>query len=94
LVASEKDGLFFTGEFVSWCDVADRGVKAHGVILFDEAADRRRASWRLKGTPGRMQFRLTKSERHLDPSRLAQRAGGAHLFAYGKVFVLSHGRNK
>ena len=39
LVASGKDGLFFTGEFVSWGDVADRGVKAHGVIVFDEAAD-------------------------------------------------------
>ena len=32
LVASGKDGPFFTGEFVSWGDVADRGVKAHGVL--------------------------------------------------------------
>ena len=39
LVASGKDGLFFAGEFVSWGDVADRGVKAHGVVVFDEAND-------------------------------------------------------
>ena len=39
LVASGKDGLFFTGEFVGRGDIANRGVKAHRVIVFDEAAD-------------------------------------------------------
>jgi hypothetical protein len=39
LVASGKDGLFFAGKFVSWGDVADRGVKAHGVVVFDEAGN-------------------------------------------------------
>ena len=37
LVASGKDGLFSTGKFVSWGDVANRRVKAHGVVVFDEA---------------------------------------------------------
>jgi hypothetical protein len=32
LVASGKDGLFFTGKFVSWGDVADGGVKPHGIV--------------------------------------------------------------
>jgi hypothetical protein len=59
LVASGKDGLFFTGKFVSWDDVADRGVKAHGVAVFDKASDQARASWRFKGTPGRMQWVLS-----------------------------------
>jgi hypothetical protein len=39
LVASCEDGLFFIGEFVGWGDVADRGVKPHGVVVFDEADD-------------------------------------------------------
>ena len=39
LVASGKDGLFFAGEFVSWGDVGDRGVKAHGIVVFDETGD-------------------------------------------------------
>ena len=39
LITSGKDGLFFTGKFVSWGDVADRGVKPHGVVVFDEASD-------------------------------------------------------
>ena len=39
LVASGKDGLFFTGEFVSWGNGADRRVKAHRVRELDEAAD-------------------------------------------------------
>ena len=38
-VTSGKDGLFFTGEFLSWGDEADRGVKPHGVVVFDEASD-------------------------------------------------------
>jgi hypothetical protein len=29
LVASGKDGLFFASEFITWGDVADRGVRAH-----------------------------------------------------------------
>jgi hypothetical protein len=37
LVASGKDGLFFTGKFVSWGDVADGGVKPHVLLVFDEA---------------------------------------------------------
>ena len=39
LVASCKDGGFLAGEFVGWGDIANRGVKAHRVIVFDEAAD-------------------------------------------------------
>jgi hypothetical protein len=39
LVASGKDGLFSAGKFVSWGDVADRGMKPHGVVVFDEASD-------------------------------------------------------
>ena len=39
LVASGKDGLFFTGKFVSWGDVADGGVKPHVLLVFDEAGD-------------------------------------------------------
>jgi hypothetical protein len=39
LVTSGKDGLFFTGKLVMRSDVADRRVKAHGVVVFDEAAD-------------------------------------------------------
>ena len=57
LVASGKDGLFFTSEFVSRGDVADRGVKAHGVIVFDEAADQ--AGSGRRGFPGRMQSALS-----------------------------------
>jgi hypothetical protein len=38
LVASGKDGLFFASEFISWGDVADRRVKAHGVVVFNEAS--------------------------------------------------------
>ena len=38
LVAIGKDGLFFPGKFVSWGDV-DRRVKAHGVVVFDEAGN-------------------------------------------------------
>ena len=34
-----KDGLFLTSEFVSRGDAADRGVKTHGVVVFDEAGD-------------------------------------------------------
>jgi hypothetical protein len=56
LVASGKDGIFSTGEFVSWGDVADRRVKAHGVIVFDEAADQATG---VLGTPGRMQPALS-----------------------------------
>jgi hypothetical protein len=55
LVASGKDGLFSTGKFVSWVEVANRRVKAHGVVVFDKASTGRRASWRFKGTPGRIQ---------------------------------------
>ena len=49
LVASGKDGLFFTGEFVSWGDVADRGMKAHGVVVFDEASDQATSVLEVQG---------------------------------------------
>ena len=39
LVASGKDGVFFAGKFLGWGDVADCGVKAHGVVVFDKASD-------------------------------------------------------
>jgi hypothetical protein len=39
LVASREDGRFFAGEFIDWGDAADRGVEAHGVVVFDEAGD-------------------------------------------------------
>jgi hypothetical protein len=38
LVASGKDGLFFASEFISWGNVAYRRVKAHGVVVFNEAS--------------------------------------------------------
>lgn len=37
LVASCEDSRLPAGEFVGWGDVADRGVKPHGVVVFDEA---------------------------------------------------------
>ena len=51
LVASGKDGLFFAGKFVSWGDVADRGVKAHGVVMFDEAGDKATGFLEIQGNP-------------------------------------------
>jgi hypothetical protein len=39
LVASCEDGSFLAGEFVGWGDVADRGVKPHGVVVIDETGD-------------------------------------------------------
>ena len=39
LVARGKDSLFVGGEFVGFGDRADRGVKAHGVLVSDEAGD-------------------------------------------------------
>ena len=49
LVASGKDGVFFTGKFVSWGDVADRGVKAHGVVVFDKASDQATGILKVQG---------------------------------------------
>ena len=51
LVASGKDGLFFAGEFVSWGDVGDRGVKAHGIVVFDEASDQATVVFKVQGNP-------------------------------------------
>ena len=51
LVASGKDGLFFTGKFVSWGDVADRRVKAHGVVVFDEAGNQATGVLEVQGDP-------------------------------------------
>jgi hypothetical protein len=49
LVASGKDGLFFTGKFVSWGAVADRRVKAHSVVVFDEASDQATGVLEIQG---------------------------------------------
>jgi hypothetical protein len=49
LVASGKDGLFSTGKFVSWGDVADRRVKAHGVVMFDKASDQATSVLEVQG---------------------------------------------
>ena len=37
LIVSREDGCFLAGEFVGRGDVANRGVKAHGLVVFDEA---------------------------------------------------------
>ena len=59
LVASGKDCLFVAGKFVSLGDVADRGVKPHGVVVFDEASDQATGVLEVQGTPGRMQWVLS-----------------------------------
>ena len=59
LIASGKDCLFLASEFVSWGDVADRGVKAHGVVVFDEANDQATGVLEVQGMPGRMQSVLS-----------------------------------
>lgn len=51
LVTSGKDGLFFAGKFVSRGDVADRRVKAHGVVVFDEASDQATSVLEVQGNP-------------------------------------------
>src|SRR4029453_5166483 len=51
LVASGKDGLFFAGKFVGWGDVADCGVKAHGVVVFDKASDQAPGVLEVQGNP-------------------------------------------
>ena len=56
LVASGKDDLFSTGKFVSWGEVANRRVKAHGVVVFDEASNQATSVLEVQGgTPGRIQ---------------------------------------
>ena len=59
LVASGKDGLFFASEFISWGDVADRRVKAHGVVVFNEASQEATGVLEVQGTPGGMQSALS-----------------------------------
>ena len=49
LVASGKDGLFITGEFVSRGDVADSRMKTHGVVVFDEAGDQATGVLEIQG---------------------------------------------
>jgi hypothetical protein len=49
LVASGKDGLFSTGKFVSWGDVANRRVKAHGVVVFDEVSNQATSVLEVQG---------------------------------------------
>ena len=49
LVTSGKDGLFFPGKFVSWGDVADCRVKAHGVVVFDEGSDQATGVLKVQG---------------------------------------------
>jgi hypothetical protein len=51
LVASGEDGLFFASEFISWGDVADRGVKAHSVVVFDEASHEATGVLEVQGNP-------------------------------------------
>ena len=51
LVASGKDGFFFAGKFVSWGDVADRRMKAHGIVVFDEASDQATGVLKVQGNP-------------------------------------------
>ena len=51
LVTSGKDGRLFTGEFVGWGDVADRGVKPHGVVVFEEAGSPAMCVLEVQGNP-------------------------------------------
>ena len=51
MVASGKDGIFFAGKFVSWGDVADRRMKAHGIVVFDEASDQATGVLKVQGNP-------------------------------------------
>ena len=39
LVACGKDGLFVARQLVGRCNVANRGVKADSVVVFDEVRD-------------------------------------------------------
>ena len=49
LVASCEDGSFLAGEFVGWGDVADRGVKPHGVVVIDETGDQATSVLEVQG---------------------------------------------
>ena len=51
LVASGKDGLFFASEFISWGNVAYRRVKAHGVVVFNEASHEATGVLEVQGDP-------------------------------------------
>ena len=51
VVASGKDSLFFAGEFVRWGDVAYRRVKAHGVVVFNEASHEATGVLEVQGDP-------------------------------------------
>ena len=51
LVASGKDDLFSTGKLVSRGDVADRRVKAHGVVVFNEASHEATGVLEVQGNP-------------------------------------------
>lgn len=39
MVTGGEDGLVFAEKFVLGSDVADGGVQAHGVVVFDEPSD-------------------------------------------------------
>ena len=55
LVSSCKDGRFLAGEFVGWGNVADGGVKPHGVVVIDKAGEQATSILEAQGDAWQMQ---------------------------------------